>query len=204
VGALREEIAELRSELVEKVGGQLRLERIETTRVIGSDLEALQHEVRQLKAATEDTAEGVAARLRTELVRQIVEPARVRPVSRQTAEVQASVVPAQQAPQPHPPVTVPIAPATAPVAPQPRPAAASASAAPAPGAELNGLPRITPFTEFELDPIEEDPGYTGRRRRSEDSDGSSRHAAPEPRSRRHRAAEGDDDLLARLLARESR
>jgi len=34
---------------VEKVGGQLRLERIETTRVIGSDIEALQHEVRQLK-----------------------------------------------------------------------------------------------------------------------------------------------------------
>ena len=49
--ALRAEIASLRGELLEKVGGQLRLERIETTRVIGSDLEALQHEVRQLKVA---------------------------------------------------------------------------------------------------------------------------------------------------------
>src|SRR5437763_14876155 len=49
VAGLRAEIAILRSELLEKVGGQLRLERIETTRVIGSDLEALQHEVRQLK-----------------------------------------------------------------------------------------------------------------------------------------------------------
>ena len=49
VGELRSEIAALRSELLEKVGGQIRLERIETTRVIGSDLEALQQEVRQLK-----------------------------------------------------------------------------------------------------------------------------------------------------------
>ncbi|MEP7179407.1 MAG: DUF6779 domain-containing protein, partial [Pseudonocardiales bacterium] len=45
---LRADVAALRSELLEKVGGQIRLERIETTRVIGSDIEALQHEVRQL------------------------------------------------------------------------------------------------------------------------------------------------------------
>jgi hypothetical protein len=45
---LRTEVSQLRGELVEKVGGQLRLERIETTRVIGSDIEALQHEVRRL------------------------------------------------------------------------------------------------------------------------------------------------------------
>jgi hypothetical protein len=43
IHALRNEIAALRSELVEQVGGRLRLERIETTRVIGSDLEAPQH-----------------------------------------------------------------------------------------------------------------------------------------------------------------
>ncbi len=48
---MRAEIAQLRSELLEKVGGQLRLERIETTRLIGSDLEALQDEVRKLKFA---------------------------------------------------------------------------------------------------------------------------------------------------------
>ncbi|MBE7187048.1 cell envelope integrity protein TolA [Jatrophihabitans endophyticus] len=51
VGDLRREVASLRQELVEKVGGELRLERIETTRLIGSDLEALQHEVRALKSA---------------------------------------------------------------------------------------------------------------------------------------------------------
>jgi hypothetical protein len=47
--SLRSEVASLRSELVEKVGGQIQLERIEITRVIGSDIEALQQEVRQLK-----------------------------------------------------------------------------------------------------------------------------------------------------------
>ena len=49
LAGLRAEVAALRSELVEKVGGQLRLERIETTRLIGSDLEALQQQVRELK-----------------------------------------------------------------------------------------------------------------------------------------------------------
>jgi hypothetical protein len=46
---LRGELASLRTELLDKVGGQITLERIETTRIIGSDLEALQAEVRQLR-----------------------------------------------------------------------------------------------------------------------------------------------------------
>lgn len=48
IGALRTEVAALRAEVVDKLGAQFRLERIETTRVIGSDLEALQHEIRRL------------------------------------------------------------------------------------------------------------------------------------------------------------
>lgn len=56
LAGLRNEVAGLRSDLVEKVNGQLRLERIETTRVIGSDIEALQHEVRRL-AGTRDVLE---------------------------------------------------------------------------------------------------------------------------------------------------
>jgi hypothetical protein len=48
VTALRSEVAALRSDLVENVNGQLRLERTETTRVIGSDIEALQREIRRL------------------------------------------------------------------------------------------------------------------------------------------------------------
>lgn len=58
LASLREEVAALRAEVVDKLGGQLRLERIETTRVIGSDLEALQHEIRRLAAAGPD---GIAA-----------------------------------------------------------------------------------------------------------------------------------------------
>ncbi|MDP9093209.1 MAG: hypothetical protein M3N95_09795, partial [Actinomycetota bacterium] len=46
---LQAEVAALRSEILEKVGGQIRLERIETTRMVGSDIEALKREVRQLK-----------------------------------------------------------------------------------------------------------------------------------------------------------
>jgi hypothetical protein len=73
------------------------------------------------------------------------------------------------------------------------------------------LPRIRPFTDFELDPVDppakDEPAYTGRRRRPDDEDegGAGRHASPgDGATRRHRRAEegGDDDLLARLLARE--
>jgi hypothetical protein len=56
IGALRDEVAALRAEVVDKLGGQLRLERIETTRVIGSDLEALQHEIRRLAGHKESLA----------------------------------------------------------------------------------------------------------------------------------------------------
>jgi hypothetical protein len=342
VTALRSEIAALRSELVEKVGGQIRLERIETTRVIGSDLEALQHEVRQLKYAAQDTGDiGTTwSRPRTPEpapIRPVVEPARVRPVSRQTAEVEATVQPARPsfAPDPAPappapagstpaprlvvtpsPPTLPATPAASPIptdatapirigglepnpakpalaptsasvvsppapvvvsppapvvapapapppeiesptplsaavqpsppvirlvepsaatpeprpqppaapstAPQPpaepsaapaSPAAPSAAAAPAPATptfpvdDFASLPRIRPFTEFELDPIEDEPAYTGRRRRGEEIDAAGRHShsAERPMTRRHRRAEdaeeSESDLLARLLAR---
>ena len=62
VAALRAEVAQLRTDLVEKVGGQLRLERIETTRVIGSDIEALQREIDQLKS---DRRTGTTRALRS-------------------------------------------------------------------------------------------------------------------------------------------
>lgn len=53
LGFLRSEVAALRAEVADKLGGQLRLERIETTRVIGSDLDALQHQIRRLSTGTE-------------------------------------------------------------------------------------------------------------------------------------------------------
>jgi hypothetical protein len=287
VTSLRAEIAELRGELLEKVGNQVRLERIETTRVIGSDLEALQHEVRQqLQAVAREV--GDIGTLRSQpaeppTLRPIVEPARVRPVSREAAEVQAEVQPATvdravepepprptpsvdwtggraaepeaprptpsfdwkiertaepepprpspppadwltaRAPEPEPPRPIEV---TGPInAEQPRPAPApeasrpSPSPAPAPAENeepaapatdervdtLSGLPRIQPFTDFELDPIEDESTYTGRRRRREDGEPlGGRHARPDGPGRRHREESDGDDLLARLLARESR
>ncbi len=64
VASLRAEVNALRSDLVEKVGGQLRLERIETTRLIGSDLEAVQSELRKLRetAVEAGAATGAAGR----------------------------------------------------------------------------------------------------------------------------------------------
>lgn len=61
LGALREEVAALRAEVVDKLGGQLRLERIETTRLIGSDLEALQHEIRRLAGGQDSLGTGPSA-----------------------------------------------------------------------------------------------------------------------------------------------
>jgi hypothetical protein len=273
VAALRAEIAELRSELLEKVGGQLRLERIETTRVIGSDLEALQHEVRQLKAAAQDPDFPIPTRTHaSDPIRQVVEAARVRPVTRQTAEVEADVQPAfaeqppaaptpvpPPAPAPAPPAATPSpAPAPPPAAPSPAPSPPAPSPAPAPAAakqvdatgpirlpadtedaaeapaprpqpapvapepvvlplapsprpdDFADLPRIRPFTDFELDPVEvkvlEDAAYTGRRRRGDDEEDADagRHASDgDDVARRHRRADEDgDDLLARLIARE--
>jgi hypothetical protein len=175
VSSLRAEIAQLRSELLEKVGGQLRLERIETTRVIGSDLEALQHEVRQLTVAARDTVDlassgpDLSKTRPSESLRPIVEPARVRPVSRQTAEVEAAPQPARQnldldfelpraAVQaaatttrfpPVPPTPAPVAdvPTPAPVAPAPAPAPpapAPAPPAPAPAPSAPPAPPAPP------------------------------------------------------------
>jgi hypothetical protein len=58
LGLLRDEVAALRAEVVDKLGGQLRLERIETTRLIGSDLEALQHEIRRLAGSQDSIGAG--------------------------------------------------------------------------------------------------------------------------------------------------
>jgi hypothetical protein len=69
--------------------------------------------------------------------------------------------------------------------------------------EFAGLPRIRPFTDFELDPIEDETAYTGRRRKTGDEPGSGRHAQSEGPGRRHsRAEDNGDDLLARIFARE--
>src|SRR6266496_3628104 len=48
VDSLREEVQRLRSEVLDRLDGELRMERIETTRLIGGSLRALQDEARRL------------------------------------------------------------------------------------------------------------------------------------------------------------
>ena len=126
LAALRGEVASLRTELLDKVGGQLRLERIETTRVIGSDIEALQREISQLKTVRQLSAVDQPARPMTRLANAIV----VEPAER--------VAP----PRTDPPVTVP------PVAvPVPEPVAEHVVAASVPE------PVAEPVAEFTTVPV---------------------------------------------------
>jgi hypothetical protein len=244
--SLRTDIAALRSELVEKVGGQLRLERIETTRVIGSDIEALQHEVRQLKdgrqlgsfsvgtttsyvqSSDERRVAGPAPMWAAEVVDEFVhEPPPPVPV----AALQAPHV-TPQPPAAAPTIVIPPVVAAEPVPAEPfvpgpfvpePPVTKPPERAPAPEPVRSAdpfadLPRLRPFTEFELDPIGDVPepaNYTGRGRR--DSVDQAPDASPGRHSgsdepirptrggggrRRHQAADDGDDVLARILARE--
>jgi gas vesicle protein len=151
LSALRSEVSQLRDDIEEKVSGQLKLERIETTRLIGSDLEALQHEVRRLAGATgaDETIE----------MRTIDADRPVRPLT-------AVSPPAAPATPPAAPATPPVAPATPPAAAQPPvsppapPASAPAPFGPLPAVGESGsdrdpfadLPRLGSFTDPD-DPV---------------------------------------------------
>jgi hypothetical protein len=229
IASLRSEVAALRSEILEKVGGQIRLERIETTRMIGSDIEALQHEVRQLKVAnnagdlTEFAVDATLAQSMDDAVtRQLAaaeaeHAARLQHVAAQVADLAAAQPVFAEVVEDEP------APAAAQEPePEPEPAAPAPVAAPAakPVAEPSGdpfeaMPRISPFTDFDLDNREEhgsDPAYAGRRRRNGETPvpvPGGRHAGEESDwasarpggGRRHREEDGED-ILARILQRE--
>ncbi|HEY2298373.1 MAG TPA: hypothetical protein VGH43_11640 [Jatrophihabitans sp.] len=222
LSGLRAEVTALRKELVEKVGGQLRLERIETTRLIGSDLEALQSELRKLRESAREPGSG-AQPPRLPAAIPLVPHAEIHeaeivsdgvqvtaPVGPHLIEPMPRAADPPKAPQ-SPPPAPPVGPRPVPPPPPPPvyPSAAAPSAAAPPAAAAKpakppadvrpaarpeptssdpfaSMPRITPFTDFALDPI-----------------------APqtEPESsgvRRHRAEDADNDTLARILAREQR
>jgi hypothetical protein len=103
LGSLREEVAALRAEVVDKLGGQLRLERIETTRVIGSDLEALQHEIRRLAAVSQDGLAAAPVRAVSPPVRAVSPPVQPQPAAVDDivdAELVEFPPPATELPQP--------------------------------------------------------------------------------------------------------
>jgi hypothetical protein len=214
VASLRSEVTALRTELLEKVGGQLRLERIETTRVIGSDIEALQREVDQLKSTREQARPQMPPQLAHSRVVDLTPPpaAAPAPAPQPAAPQQPVAAAAEQQPvQPQPVAQQPVRQQPAeqpPVQPQPvaqQPVQAQAvDQQPAEPVLLHddfaGLPRLRPFTDFELDPIEPGDDYSGRRRAGESTPRRARHGSDVGRRR-----EGEDghDVLARILQRET-
>jgi hypothetical protein len=112
---LREEVAALRAEVLDKLGGQLRLERIETTRVIGSDLEALQHEIRRLAAGRPESLAAPTGAIQAHadapqnIAPQNIAPQNIAPQNIIDAELvefpppAATLPPASQQPVPQPP-----------------------------------------------------------------------------------------------------
>jgi len=220
LASLRGEVAALRSEVVEKVGGQLRLERIETTRVIGSDIEALQHEVRQL---------GMSRRV--EDIPQpppMPQPAPMRPAATVDAEVidvtqgivREPVRPVQQpvqqpAPVPIPepvPVFVPPPVVEPEPVPEPLPSLPPLGAATVNDDPFASLPRIRPFTEFELEPSrsvgisifdEPEPGTVPVTAGGRHSSDVAAEAHPSG-GRRRRESDDDNNVLSQILQREGR
>jgi hypothetical protein len=141
VGALRDEIAALRGEVLDQLGGQLRLERIETTRLIGSDLEALQNEVRRL-AELRDARTSVFPAIASYLPQNAITEAPRTPVPAAPLFSPAAVPPAAPAP-----VAVPAANLTSPlpyVPPTPPPAVPPE---PAPAVPVTSAVPMTPAAE---------------------------------------------------------
>ncbi len=224
--SLRAEVAHLRGDLVEKVGGQLRLERVETTRVIGSNIEALQHEVRRLAVGRDDPPPlrpvEIAATAVTAASGATPPPAVPPTATSPAAAPSAASAPLPPAPAPAPaaappappPVVSPpisvappivVAPPWTPPVKTPIPVVATAPAASPPGRDpFADLPRLTPFVDDAPDARE------GAAVASVAPVTANRHAAPEPvesaRSgtsggRRHRADDTPNEILERLLSR---
>lgn len=98
---LRDEVAGLRTDIAEKVNTQLRLERIETTRVTSSDIEELQREVRRLSVSNRPGQQAIdtPARAPTTVVATEVRTSAPMPYA-----LAGSTVPsAPERPAPHPP-----------------------------------------------------------------------------------------------------
>jgi hypothetical protein len=165
---LRSEVAGLRSDVVEKVHGQLQLERIETTRVIGSDLEALQDEVRRLVIARDALA---ADRPQLSAPDRPLDtanpPVPASPAAHPVATLETTwlprvdvATPPPEASPPPPPVATTTAPAPASEPAAPAPARASEPAAPAP-ARASEPATPAPATLPQPEPLSGDDPFAG-------------------------------------------
>src|SRR5882762_562675 len=156
---LRGEVAGLRNDLVEKVNGQLRLERIETTRVISSDIEELQHEVRRLAVSGGTPAaalDGATAFPPATVVESRIRNSAPLPYVYANTSGRAGSAPSatrptpRSEPPPPPPLVAPAEPTPAPKAdvapersrPVPAPSPIAATAASAPGRAMPPVPAL--------------------------------------------------------------
>lgn len=216
IANLRSDVAALRGEILDTVGGQIRLERIETTRMIGSDLEALQRELRQLRTGpATDVPEPVEVR---EAITAAAVPPPATPAPPLAAAASApplaetSAAPPAETPTAEPVETaVGVAPAdtrTAAVPVDPEPHEYEDEDDP-----FALLPRSAPYVEPEPEP-ESVGAYSGRRRADDDQASTGgRHSVEDrdwsssaPRrigGRRRRDDDAGHDVLARILERES-
>lgn len=206
LAALRADVAGLRGEVLDAVDGRLRLERIETTRIIGSDLAALQNEVRRLNVEREGVPVGRGGGDVAVLTREtgtVIEPGASMEARRETdLWTPSSVVhpggPAEVASDP----TV----ATAGSAPAGTPAESSAKGAPTAEAESTPpSPRARPAAlaanpthqpAFDSDPFAGLPRLSAFRT----SDEPGARAAPAPTSGAYGAARSDHPAASRAAA----
>ena len=180
LGLLRDEVAALRAEVVDKLGGQLRLERIETTRLIGSDLEALQHEIRRLASSQDSIGTGPSplpagvstiSMGRSDIIEaELVEPVRQPPTAadRSTATGRHGTTPSPAWSQQ--PVVGAARPTENPAPAQPEPVRPAAKVSQPESPRLSGtvdlfagLPRLSPLPD-DLDLLPDSAGRSGRRR----------------------------------------
>jgi hypothetical protein len=224
LAGLRRDVASMRSELVEKVGGQLRLERIETTRLFGSDIEALQQEIEQLKVSRAAASPNSVVQAVTGRIDRLPpqRPATTRPASPPVDVQPDTTTPAAAPDEPAapPPVVTPAAsehsaagtpassrwvpPSTVNVSPSVRPAAEPAPAASDP---FSALPRIQPFTDFDLDPADAAgaAGNGGPAPGEAAAQSSATSNGDEARAgRRRRDSDEGHDILSQILQREHR
>jgi hypothetical protein len=214
--ALRQEIAGLRAEILEHVGGQLRLERIETTRLIGSDVQALQREVRRLASVRQALESSMDSDIEASVIHEVLDDiidAQLagEPATGDRAEAEPDMVgpePELVEPELVEPELVEVDAAEAelvevdaaeiegaePEAPEIQVAARRRDFD---FADLPSISRLTP-----MPPESESPDhdrYTGRRRAAGAEAGAAE--LPEPRGGQRRARSTADDVLARLLGR---
>lgn len=195
VAALRDEVGRMRGEMMDRLDGELRMERIETTRLVGGSLRALQDEARRLGIDVPVPAELTGGSIFDEPL-----PAAAPPSYEYGGSSAAAYSPYPSYADPEPPRMPPPVPAYAPAAPAQPAVPAYATSAPAYAAPATSAPAYAA-------PAPSAPAYTPAASAYQPDYG--RPPAPRdppagesvPRRRRAREDGEDNEVMSRLLGR---